>query len=60
LSHITIIINRASPSTSDEQDGVTATVTYPVPHDATDQDIARNVKRLVRQVKTLGAEEDSD
>jgi len=56
VSHIVIIVNRAPPPTADETDSVTASVSYHVPHDATDQQVAQAVKQLFKQVKNLGSE----
>jgi len=67
VSHITIVINRESPpivttssdpasiSVSMPSQPVSASVTYHVPHDATEAEISRNVRKLVKQVRNLGS-----
>jgi hypothetical protein len=60
MPHITVIINRAPPATAEEQDGVSAAVSYTPAHDATPEQVAQDVKRIYKQVKNLGSEGTSD
>lgn len=60
MSHIVIIIDRVPPPTMSalEQqatDACTATVRYPVPHDATDEEVGKAIRKLYKQVRELGS-----
>lgn len=60
MSHIVIIVDRKPAPTTDAvteagASECTATVTYVVPHDATDAEVGQAVKKLVKQVRDLGS-----
>ena len=58
MSHIVIIIDRAPPpptGLAPESEAVSASVKYVVPHEATDAEVGQAVRKLVKQVRDLGA-----
>lgn len=59
MSHIVIIIDRKPHPPTDapalNAADCAATVTYAVPHDATDAEVGQAVRKLVKQVRDLGA-----